>query len=123
MILVEKSKSGLLRRDKTTIVIEPPKAFDKAWERDGIEEQAAAGKGKRAFWMTQVFSAMDLALWTERSGLAPSEVLAMRVIERELIVGSRLGEIPDQVPSVPFQLDLAAQQKSLRLRVSATMSS
>ncbi len=45
--------------------------------------------------------------------------LPMRVIERKLIVGNRLGQIPDEAPSVPLQRDLAAQQKSLRLKVSA----
>lgn len=43
----------------------------------------------------------------------------MRVIERKLIVGNRLGGIPDRAPSVPLQRDLAAQQKTLRLKVSA----
>jgi hypothetical protein len=76
MIAVEKAKSGLLRRGNVTIKIEPPKAFDKAWERDGIEEQVAAGKGKRAFWMTQVLAAVDLEVWSALSGLAPSELLA-----------------------------------------------
>jgi hypothetical protein len=45
--------------------------------------------------------------------------LPMRVIEKKLIVGNRLGEVPDHVPSVPLQRDLAAQQKSLRMKVSA----
>ncbi len=45
--------------------------------------------------------------------------LPMRVIERKLIVGNRLGEIPDVAPSVPLQRDLAAQQKSLRMKVTA----
>lgn len=45
--------------------------------------------------------------------------LPMRVIERRLIVGDRLGSIPDDIPSIPLQRDLAAQQKSLRLKVSA----
>ena len=76
MISVEKTKTGLLRREKTNLKVEPPSAFDKAWERDGIEEQPAAGKGKRAFWMVQVLSATDLVLWTERTGLAPSDVVA-----------------------------------------------
>jgi hypothetical protein len=76
MITFENTKSGLLRRAKTTIKIEPPRDFDKAWERDGIEEQAAAGKGKRAFWMVQILSATDLATWTALSGLSPTDVLA-----------------------------------------------
>ncbi|MBS0198186.1 MAG: hypothetical protein JSR77_15640 [Planctomycetes bacterium] len=45
--------------------------------------------------------------------------LPMRVIEQKLIVGNRLGEIPDHAPSVPLQRDLTAQQKSLRMKVSA----
>lgn len=75
MIIVEKTKAGLLRRAKLTIKIEPPTAFDKTWERDGIEEQAAAGKGKRASWMVQVLSATDLAMWTGLAGISPTELL------------------------------------------------
>lgn len=45
--------------------------------------------------------------------------LPMRVIERRLIVGDRLGEVPADAPTVPLQRDLAAQQKSLRMKVSA----
>jgi hypothetical protein len=35
--------------------------------------------------------------------------LPLRVIERKLIVGDRLGEVPEACPSVPLQQDLAAQ--------------
>src|SRR5262249_34040954 len=45
--------------------------------------------------------------------------LPMRVIERKLIVGNRLGEVPSDVPMVPLQRDLAALQKSLRMKISA----
>jgi len=45
--------------------------------------------------------------------------LPMRVIEKKLIVGNRLGDIPENAPSVPLQRDLSAQQKSLRLKLSA----
>lgn len=44
--------------------------------------------------------------------------LPMRVIGQKLIVGNRLGTVPDDAPSVPLQRDLAAQQRSLRLKVS-----
>lgn len=44
--------------------------------------------------------------------------LPIRVIERKLIVGHRLGSVPDEAPAVPLQKDLASQQKSLRLKVS-----
>ena len=45
--------------------------------------------------------------------------LPMRVIEAKLIVGERLGEVPVEAPTVPLQRDLAALQKSLRLKISA----
>lgn len=45
--------------------------------------------------------------------------LPLRIIERKLIVGVRLGSTPDDAPAVPLQRDLAAQQKSLRLKISA----
>lgn len=76
MLIVTKTKAGLLRRGTLTITIEPPGAFDKAWERDGIDERPAAGTGKRAFWMAQVLAATDLAAMTQLTGLAPSGVLA-----------------------------------------------
>lgn len=43
----------------------------------------------------------------------------LRIIERKLIIGEKLGSVPEECPSVPLQKDLAAQQKSLRLKVSA----
>lgn len=76
MIAVGTTKAGILRRARATIKIEPPSAFDKSWERDGVEEQAAAGKGKRAFWMAQILSSTDLVVWTALTGLPPAEFLA-----------------------------------------------
>lgn len=43
----------------------------------------------------------------------------MGLIERQLMVGERLGAIPEQAPAVPLQRDLAQQQKSLRLKPEA----
>jgi hypothetical protein len=45
--------------------------------------------------------------------------LAMRLIGRELLVGTRMGELPDDVPMVPLQEDLQRQQKRLRLKPEA----
>lgn len=44
---------------------------------------------------------------------------ALRVIGEKLLIGGRLGEIPDCAEAVPLQRDLTALQKSLRLKVSA----
>lgn len=45
--------------------------------------------------------------------------LPLKVIERKLIVGVYLGSTPDETPAVPLQRDLAARQKTLRLKPSA----
>lgn len=45
--------------------------------------------------------------------------LPMQLIARELLVGHRLGELPDDVPMVPLQQDLTRLQKSLRLKPEA----
>ncbi|MEQ8975748.1 MAG: DUF5682 family protein [Coleofasciculus sp. C1-SOL-03] len=46
--------------------------------------------------------------------------LPMRLIQDQLIVGERLGEVPDDTPMVPLQRDLQQQQKRLRLRANPT---
>ena len=43
--------------------------------------------------------------------------LPLRLIERQLIVGEALGEVPSDTPTVPLVQDLARQQKKLRLKV------
>lgn len=43
-----------------------------------------------------------------------SEGLA--VVQRELVIGEKLGEVPPGQPATPLQQDLAQQQKALRLR-------
>ncbi len=43
----------------------------------------------------------------------------LRLIHRRLIVSERLGEVPEETPTVPLQRDLQQQQKSLRLPATA----
>ncbi len=45
--------------------------------------------------------------------------LAMRLISRKLLIGQRLGEVPEDTPLVPLQQDLQRQQKQLRLKPEA----
>jgi hypothetical protein len=44
----------------------------------------------------------------------------MTLIQRELIVGDAIGEVPDNAPQVPLARDLAAQQRKVRLKPEAT---
>ena len=45
--------------------------------------------------------------------------LPMQLIARELMIGNRLGEVPEETPLVPLQQDLIRLQKSLRLKPEA----
>jgi hypothetical protein len=49
--------------------------------------------------------------------------LPMQLIHHQLIVGERLGTVPDETPMVPLQQDLQRQQKRLRLKPEATETS
>lgn len=73
-IIQVETKTKLFK--KTVLVsLTPPAEFDKAWERDAIEEQAAGGLGPRAWWMQQILSAADLSVWTDTTGLEPDKIL------------------------------------------------
>ena len=51
--------------------------------------------------------------------LCHGEAAPLKLIERQLSVGDRLGAVPEAVPAVPLQRDLEQQQKSLRLKPEA----
>lgn len=48
------------------------------------------------------------------------EETPMRLIERRLITGEKLGQVPDGVPAVPLQKDIERLQKRLRLKPEAS---
>jgi hypothetical protein len=48
--------------------------------------------------------------------------LPMQLIHEQLIVGERLGQVPDETPMIPLQQDLQRQQKRLRLKPEATQT-
>lgn len=45
--------------------------------------------------------------------------LPLRLVERRMIVGEKLGAVPEETPQVPLQLDLKAQAKRLRVKLDA----
>lgn len=53
------------------------------------------------------------AAWSVLCGASD---VPMSLIERRLVVGERLGKVPDDTPQVPLQADLTALQKRLRLK-------
>ena len=54
-----------------------------------------------------------------RAVLCDGEDLRLDLIDQRLVVGERLGAVPDGVPMVPLARDLAAQQRTLRLKPEA----
>ncbi|WP_294556207.1 DUF5682 family protein [uncultured Mailhella sp.] len=48
------------------------------------------------------------------------EEAPMRLIEQRLIIGEKLGHVPEQVPMVPLQKDIERCQKKLRLKPEAS---
>jgi hypothetical protein len=54
-----------------------------------------------------------------RAVLCEGSELLTELIQRRLVVGERLGAVPDTTPMVPLQRDLRDQQRTLRLRPEA----
>lgn len=55
-----------------------------------------------------------------RCVLCFGDALPLRLIEQKLVIGERLGSVPEETPSVPLARDLAQEQKRLRLPPEAT---
>jgi hypothetical protein len=77
-----------------------------------LADSLAAIRGRRAAGLDELGEA-TLAV------LCHGNPVPIRLVQRKLVVGQRLGQVPDGVPMVPLQQDLTALQKSLRLKVSA----
>jgi Family of unknown function (DUF5682) len=57
-----------------------------------------------------------------RAVLCDGDELRLALVNRRLVVGERLGTVPEATPSVPLVGDLAATQRRLKLTVSALVS-
>ena len=77
-----------------------------------LADSLAAIRGRQAAGLDELDEAT-------LSVLCHGNPVPVRLIQRKLVVGQRLGQVPDAVPMVPLQRDLTALQKSLRLKVSA----
>lgn len=54
-----------------------------------------------------------------QSAMTEGKFQPLQLIEQELIIGTRLGQLPEHVPSTPLERDLAACAKKLRLERTA----
>jgi hypothetical protein len=75
IIVVEKQRKGVLRREGVAVSLKMPQDFDPKWDRDGIDEQVPSGKGKRAWWMHQILRDAEIGIWAELTGLEPAAIL------------------------------------------------
>ena len=81
-------------------------------EATRLAEALAAMRGRPLAGLAEV---------TEAAGavMCDGESLRLELIGRRLVVGERLGGVPDDMPAVPLARDLAAQQRTCRLKPEA----
>ena len=77
-----------------------------------LAETLAALRGRPLAGLSEVSEAT-------RAVLCDGDNLRMALVDRKLVVGERLGEVPDHTPGAPLVRDLTAAQRRLRLRPSA----
>ncbi|MFB4309099.1 DUF5682 family protein [Actinomadura sp. GTD37] len=77
-----------------------------------LAEALAALRGRPLAGLDEVTEAT-------RAVLCEGADLPVELIQRRMVVGERLGAVPDRTPMVPLQRDLQAEQRRLRLKPSA----
>ncbi|MGP4023274.1 DUF5682 family protein [Actinomadura sp. 3N407] len=77
-----------------------------------LAEALAALRGRPLAGLDEVTEAT-------RAVLCEGADLPVELIQRRMVVGERLGAVPERTPMVPLQRDLQAEQRRLRLRPSA----
>ncbi|BEL12338.1 DUF5682 family protein [Actinoplanes sichuanensis] len=78
-----------------------------------LAEALATMRGRPLAGLAEVTEAAEAVM-------CDGEPLRSELIARRLVVGERLGTVPEDMPSVPLVRDLTAQQRSLRLKPEAT---
>lgn len=81
-------------------------------EATRLAEGLAAMRGRAAPGLDELTEAT-------RAVLTMGDDTVLAFVRDALVVGDRLGEVPPDVPTVPLQRDLEAQQKTLRLKPEA----
>ncbi len=84
-----------------------------AVEATRLAEALAAVRGRPSVGLSELVDAA-------RATLTEGSDLPLTLIDRTLVVGEELGRVPASTPMVPLAADVAKQQKSLRLKATAT---
>ncbi|WP_232050326.1 DUF5682 family protein [Actinoplanes sp. OR16] len=78
-------------------------------EATRLAEALATLRGRPLAGLAEVTEAAEAVM-------CDGEPLRTELIARRLVVGERLGAVPDDMPAVPLARDLAAQQRAVRLK-------
>jgi hypothetical protein len=81
-------------------------------EATRLAEALAALRGRPLAGLAEVTEAAEAVM-------CDGEPLRAELIGRKLVVGERLGGVPEAMPAVPLARDLAAQQRAVRLKPEA----
>jgi hypothetical protein len=71
MVRVTRERSGIFRREKLTVDLDPPTELDPTWARDGVDADPPKHVGPRAWWFMQVVGFADPDVVTRMTGLGP----------------------------------------------------
>jgi hypothetical protein len=82
-------------------------------EATRLAEALATLRGRPLAGLAEVTEAAEAVM-------CDGEPLRVELISSRLVVGERLGAVPDDMPAVPLAKDLAAQQRSLKLKPDAS---
>jgi len=78
-------------------------------EATRLAEALATLRGRPLAGLAEVTEAAEAVM-------CDAEPLRVELINKRLVVGERLGAVPEDMPAVPLAKDLAAQQRSVRLK-------
>ena len=81
-------------------------------EATRLAEALATLRGRPLAGLAEVTEAAEAVM-------CDAEPLRVELINKRLVVGERLGGVPEEMPAVPLAKDLAAQQRAVRLKPEA----
>jgi hypothetical protein len=81
-------------------------------EATRLAEALATMRGRPLAGLAEVTEAAEAVM-------CDAEPLRVELINKRLVVGERLGGVPDDMPAVPLAKDLAAEQRAVRLKPEA----
>jgi hypothetical protein len=84
-------------------------------EATRLADALAAVRGRPSVGLAELTDAA-------RAVLTDGSDLPLTLVDRRIVVGEQLGRVPDSTPMVPLAADLARQQRSLRLKPSASVT-